>query len=78
MEQKIKDFTNRVKLVIDDLYREGSEERNGIRHSEIVNTFALLEISDKLDKIIELLSTEKKVEEPKKVEAPKASTKPTK
>jgi hypothetical protein len=71
MEQKLKDFTNRVKLVIDDLYREGSEERNGIRHSEIVNTFALLEISDKLDKIIDLLS----VEEPKKVEAPKAPTK---
>jgi len=76
--EKLQEFTMEVRKVLDSLYRVGSAERAKIAESDVVNTLAILEVSEKLDKVIELLSTDKKVEEPKKVEVPKAPAKTTK
>ena len=76
--EKLQEFTMEVRKVLDSLYRIGSAERAKIAESDVVNTLAILEVSEKLDKVIELLSAEKKVEEPKKVEAQKAPAKTTK
>lgn len=76
--EKLQEFTMEVRKVLDSLYRIGSAERAKIAESDVVNTLAILEVSEKLDKVIELLSVDKKVEEPKKVEAQKAPAKTTK
>ena len=76
--EKLQEFTMEVRKVLDSLYRVGSAERAKIAESDVVNTLAILEVSEKLDKVIELLSVDKKVEEPKKVEAQKAPAKTTK
>lgn len=76
--EKLQEFTMEVRKVLDSLYRVGSAERAKIAESDVVNTLAILEVSEKLDKVIELLSAEKKVEEPKKVEVPKTPAKTTK
>ena len=72
--EKLQEFTMEVRKVLDSLYRVGSAERAKIAESDVVNTLAILEVSEKLDKVIELLSVDKKVEEPKKVEASKTTT----
>ena len=72
--KKLQEFTQVVKANLDSMYREGSAEANKISPAEVVNTFAILELSEKLDKLIELLTP--KVEEAKlKVEALKAPAK---
>lgn len=76
--EKLQEFTMEVRKVLDSLYRIGSAERAKIAESDVVNTLAILEVSEKLDKVIELLSVDKKVEEPKKVEVPKTPVKTTK
>ena len=72
--EKLQEFTMEVRKVLDSLYRVGSAERAKIAESDVVNTLAILEVSEKLDKVIALLSVDKKVEEPKKVEASKTTT----
>lgn len=69
--KKLQEFTQVVKANLDSMYREGSAEANKISPAEVVNTFAILDMSEKLDKLIELLTP--KVEP--KVEAPKAPAK---
>ena len=76
--EKLQEFTMEVRKVLDSLYRVGSAERAKIAESDVVNTLAILEVSEKLDKVIALLSVDKKVEEPKKVEASKTTTAKTK
>ena len=74
--KKLQEFTQVVKANLDSMYREGSAEANKISPAEVVNTFAILELSEKLDKLIELLTPKVEVEEVKpKVEAPKAPAK---
>lgn len=65
--KKLQEFTQVVKANLDSMYREGSAEANKISPAEVVNTFAILDMSEKLDKLIELLTP--------KVEAPKAPAK---
>ncbi len=69
--EKLQEFTMEVRKVLDSLYRVGSAERAKIAESDVVNTLAILDMSEKLDKVIELLSADK---EPKKVEASKTTT----
>ena len=73
--EKLQEFTSEVRIVLDKLYRVGTAERAKISEADVVNTLAILELSEKMDKLIEILSVEKKTEELKKVEAPKAPTK---
>lgn len=74
--KKLQEFTQVVKANLDSMYREGSAEANKISPAEVVNTFAILDMSEKLDKLIELLTPKVEVEEVKpKVEAPKAPAK---
>ena len=74
--KKLQEFTQVVKANLDSMYREGSAEANKISPAEVVNTFAILDMSEKLDKLIELLTPKVEVVETKpKVEAPKAPAK---
>ena len=74
--KKLQEFTQVVKANLDSMYREGSAEANKISPAEVVNTFAILDMSEKLDKLIELLTPKVEIEEVKpKVEAPKAPAK---
>ena len=50
--KKLQEFTQVVKANLDSMYREGSAEANKISPAEVVNTFAILDMSEKLDKLI--------------------------
>ena len=78
--EKLKEFTFAVKRNIEPMYRTGSVERNKIDESNIVNTFAVLELTEKIEELIEILKAPKvevvntvveKVEEKKEVAKPK-------
>ena len=71
--EKLKEFTFAVKRNIEPMYRTGSVERNKIDESNIVNTFAVLELTEKIEELIEILKAPKveMVEEKKEVAKPK-------